>query len=523
MSIDYNIPFGGSDNADANTWGGQAITIEGNSSAADGAGGGILTVTGSVSPSSLTITGGELIVNGGFVSTGNIMLRNATLDLSQAGGISGTNIDFGSGVSDVNLPPSTGSGNFNGLSLTNFGDGDSITLADPSAVTNVVYDSGTSTLSFDQSGFHYAISVTLDPLNPPDFQSVGNEIFDGSLVCYAAGTRVRTSRGEIAVEALKVGDEALTVSGKAMPITWLGHRTWRRTNAPRWRWPVRIAAEAFGPGRPSRDLIVSPGHGICVTVIDEVFIPAAALVNGATIARAETDKIEYWHVELEHHDVLIAEGLPAESYFDCGNRAWFSGGSAVADAEGMASLRAHAARPYLADGPVVEGVRARLRSRAESLGWRETNDMDLHLLVDGRRTEPNIDGNMACFLVPEPAQDVVVATRTFFPSDSGGEDHRELGVSVCGLHVRDGFGLDQAIALDHPVLESAFHPEEARESNPSRWTRGRLPLPNALWSGSRGPVLFTLIFNPAASRRWIAPAADAAATPSNVVALRQTG
>jgi hypothetical protein len=520
VSIDYNIPFGGSQNADANTWGGQAITIEGNSSAADGAGGGVLTVTGSVSPTSITITGGDLIVNGGFVSTGSITLNNATLDMSLAGGVSGTTINFGTGVSDVNLPHSTGSGNFNGLSFTNFGLGDSIQLDDPGNVTNLSYDSGTDTLSFDQNGFHYAISMTLDPSNPPEFHAVGNEIFDGNVVCYAAGTRIRTTRGEIAVEALRIGDEALTISGEARPIVWLGRRTWRRTNAPRWRWPVRIAAGAFGPGKPSRDLIVSPGHGICVSVVDEVFMPVDALVNGATIARIEMDEIEYWHVELESHDVLIAEGLPAESYFDCGNRAWFSGGSGAADNDGITRHLSDAARPYLASGPVVEAVRVRLRALAETMGWRETSDMDLHLLIDGKRTEPSLQRNRACFVVPAAARDVVLAARTFFPSDTGAKDHRELGVSLSSLHVRDGFGLDSAIALDHPSIAKAFHPEEGRDGSSSRWTGPCLPLPNELWSGSRGPVLLTLVFNPAASRRWIGPESEIVPEQTNVVPIR---
>jgi hypothetical protein len=32
---------------------------------------------------------------------------------------------------------------------------------------------------------------------------------------------------------------------------------------------------------------------------------------------------DYVHVELDRHDILLAEGLPAESYLDTGNRAAF--------------------------------------------------------------------------------------------------------------------------------------------------------------------------------------------------------
>ena len=273
--------------------------------------------------------------------------------------------------------------------------------------------------------------------------------------------------------------------------------------------------------KPSRDLVVSPAHGICVQVVEEVFIQAGALVNGATITRVDTDEIEYWHLELESHDVLVAEGLPAESYLDCGNRDWFCGGSAESDPKRAGEYHARAARPYLGEEPEVDAARIRLRSRAETLGWRETSDMDLHLIIDGRRTEPSIDEGRACFLIPAFARDVVLATETFCPADHGKEDHRELGLSLRGLRIRDGFGLDCAITPDHPSFADALHPEEARGA--SRWTRARLPLPASLWSGSYGPVLLTLIFDPVASGRWLAPEAVASTNANTVVPLRRAG
>ncbi len=37
--------------------------------------------------------------------------------------------------------------------------------------------------------------------------------------------------------------------------------------------------------------------------------------------------VTYWHVELDAHDILLAEGLPAESYLDWGDRPFFTEGS----------------------------------------------------------------------------------------------------------------------------------------------------------------------------------------------------
>ena len=45
------------------------------------------------------------------------------------------------------------------------------------------------------------------------------------------------------------------------------------------------------------------------------------LVNGSPVVQEPVDEVTYYHVELEAHDVILAEGLPCESYQDTGNRA----------------------------------------------------------------------------------------------------------------------------------------------------------------------------------------------------------
>ena len=42
--------------------------------------------------------------------------------------------------------------------------------------------------------------------------------------CFAAGTRIRTPGGAVAVEALRPGDAVLTAAGRAVPVAWLGYR-----------------------------------------------------------------------------------------------------------------------------------------------------------------------------------------------------------------------------------------------------------------------------------------------------------
>ena len=148
---------------------------------------------------------------------------------------------------------------------------------------------------------------------------------DALLACYAAGTRILTPAGEVAVEALREGQLVVTASGGFVPVRWLGHRhvDFVRHERPQDAYPVRVRADAFGPNLPHRDLLLSPDHAVFV---DGVLIPVRYLINDATIAQEPMDAVTYWHVELPEHGVLLAEGMPAESYLDTGNRGAFANG-----------------------------------------------------------------------------------------------------------------------------------------------------------------------------------------------------
>jgi len=88
--------------------------------------------------------------------------------------------------------------------------------------------------------------------------------------------------------------------------------------------PIRIRRDAFTDGVPHRDLILSPEHSVPVTGTPDVLIPVRYLVNDSTVVREPTFGIvEYFHLELDRHGILLAEGLPAESYLDTGNRDFF--------------------------------------------------------------------------------------------------------------------------------------------------------------------------------------------------------
>jgi len=51
--------------------------------------------------------------------------------------------------------------------------------------------------------------------------------------------------------------------------------------------------------------------------LDGGLLPARLLLNGNSIVQDMTRRrVSYFHVELDRHDILLAEGAPAESYLD---------------------------------------------------------------------------------------------------------------------------------------------------------------------------------------------------------------
>ena len=183
------------------------------------------------------------------------------------------------------------------------------------------------------------------------------------IACYAAGTRIATTRGPASVECIRPGDVVCTVlGGDTAEVIWVGHRTvdCRNHPDPAKVWPVRVSANAFGRGMPAADLMLSPDHAVYV---DKVLIPIRLLVNGRTVRQVPVDRITYHHVELDRHDVMLANGMPAESFLDTGNREQFINGGDVVALHPDFSARLwemNGCAPLVLTGPVLEKARRRL-------------------------------------------------------------------------------------------------------------------------------------------------------------------
>ena len=177
--------------------------------------------------------------------------------------------------------------------------------------------------------------------------------------CFCRGTAILTDRGEVAVEDLTIGDAVVTHAGPAARIRWIGRRSFfGRFLAGRPNLlPVRFHAGALGGGAPRRDLLVSPEHAM---FLDGVLIPARALVNGVTIRQeVAAGQVDYFHVELDRHDVIWAEGAASETFIDDDSRAMFQN-AAEHEALGREPATSGLFAPWCESGFVVEAVRRRL-------------------------------------------------------------------------------------------------------------------------------------------------------------------
>jgi len=144
------------------------------------------------------------------------------------------------------------------------------------------------------------------------------------VICFCAGTQILTDRGERAVETLSPGDLVLTRDRGLQPVRWrqathLGPVALRKR--PSFQ-PIRLAAGALGPGRPQRDLLLSPQHRVLLRsrIVQRLFgapeVLAAAKhltdAPGITCAGDVTDLV-YVHLLFDHHEIIFANGAEAES------------------------------------------------------------------------------------------------------------------------------------------------------------------------------------------------------------------
>jgi hypothetical protein len=348
------------------------------------------------------------------------------------------------------------------------------------------------------------ITITPTPTPTPKATPTPTPTPTGTPPCFRAGTLILTTRGEVPVEQLVPGDSVISPSGNSLTVKWIG---WRHIDIARSQehhrlWPIRIQRGALADGVPKHDLFVSPDHAL---YLDGRLIPAGALINGATIVQHQDIKsISYYHVELEHHGILLAEGAGAESYLDTGDRRFFANasdasmlhpvldnslglakrrgriGRSVAAIAASRNYRRQAAAPRADSGRAVAKVRRALVARAQELGYTITGDPGLVLMADRHLIRPSlIDSHTASFAVPAGAKRLRLLSRSAVPAaivDRGG-DQRRLGVAIARVTFKAD-GVSREVRPHDASLHVGFYAPERRLWHTWRWTDGAAELPH---------------------------------------------
>jgi hypothetical protein len=157
-------------------------------------------------------------------------------------------------------------------------------------------------------------SITATPIPTATITTTVNNNRSGS--CFLKGTLISTPSGDRLVQDLRIGDEVQSLAGRKT-IKWIGYNKFTKEEGRAWHdnvMPIRVARFAIDDHRPYRDLYLSPLH--CI-FFNEALIPVMYLINETSIAQgtpSEMYALEYYHVELDTHEVIYAEGVLVESY-----------------------------------------------------------------------------------------------------------------------------------------------------------------------------------------------------------------
>jgi hypothetical protein len=188
-------------------------------------------------------------------------------------------------------------------------------------------------------------------------------------VCFLPGTLIATPAGEIAVEALAIGDPILTADGRTIPVRWIGRQTIVTAfGPPANSLPVLVEAGALSPGLPRRDLRVTSDHAL---ILDGIAVQAGALVNGTTIRRiprAELGaRLTVFHVETDGHEVILAEGAATETFVDSTTRSHFDNAAEHVALYGDVPIEEMPLPRAMSHRQVPAALRARIAARAAEL------------------------------------------------------------------------------------------------------------------------------------------------------------
>lgn len=333
---------------------------------------GIVNLSSAISGTgTVTVEGGTLVLQAGNSYSGGTTINGGTLEVAHANGAGTGAITMAAGNQTLVLDSAAFSnGDFANV-IEGFGAGDKIDLAGVTNATSVNLGANNELLVSLSNGS--TLTLHLDPSESfaGEYFHLGTDsagglyITEDSQPCYCPGTLILTERGERPVEDLVIGDRLVTASGAVRPIKWIGRRSYsgRFILGRADIQPICIQAGALGTNRPRRDLWISPHHAM---YLEGVLIEAHALVNEASIVQPmNSTDVSYFHIELDSHDIIIAEGALSESFVDDDSRMMFQNAHEYAELYGTDAKPAIYCAPRKQDGAEVERARAFIASLAD--------------------------------------------------------------------------------------------------------------------------------------------------------------
>ena len=419
----------------------------------------VVETTGTVTSTIVWSGGSEFVENGG-VATSTTVNSGGTEVVYAGGSASDTLVNLGGTIDVSDLTFSSGGSAFvdtNGMLTVSVG--------------GKTYS---QQLALEDAGAHFLVTADANG----DLQATLTSL----ALCFLAGTMIATPDGETAVERLVPGDLVRTAAGVVRPVVWCG--TGRALATPNRRnaaTPVIVRKAAIADNVPHADLRLTKGHAF---FFDGVLIPVEFLVNHRSIHWDDrAQEVTLYHIELEVHDVLLANGAPAESYRDDGNRWLFQNANS-----GWGQPPKPPCAPILTGGPIVDAVWRQLLLRS---GPRPnlplTDDPDLHLRVDGDRVDGTKHSSDLCvFKLNHKPDAVLIVSRAAAPQELGfARDPRCLGIALRRVVVLQANQI-RTIEADDGRLSEGLHAFES--DNGFRWTDGEATLPAELFAGLNGPI-----------------------------------
>ncbi|NLG91375.1 MAG: hypothetical protein GX486_05885 [Acetobacter sp.] len=383
--------------------------------------------------------------------------------------------------------------------ITNISVNDTIVL-DGTIADGVTYKDGVYTLTDNGQPIQGTASFQLPAANEGSTFKVTN--VDGKtylnaetvVVCFLAGSMIRTSEGDVAVEDIQIGDQLVTFDWEhdrevTRPVVWVGKAHAKvRAGLPddEAGYPVRVLKDAVADGVPYKDMLITAEH--CL-FFEGKFVPVRMLVNGVSIFYDKSiTSYDYYHVETEQHAVIMADGMLTESYLDTGNRRAFRQEGKVATLRGaVQSWAEDAGAPLCVDRAFVEPLFHKLEARENSVTGCQmpteqavvVADPNLHLVTQaGAIIRPmRHEGQRYSFMLPANTQSVRIVSRASRPADVIGpfvDDRRQMGVAVADVHFITAKKLYTITAHLQAEKPAGWHDTDWTDC---AWTNGNAMLP----------------------------------------------